>query len=1195
MRDRSMKMGKLQYILSAAGISAALAASSFVCPASTAYDVTGGILDPSYYKTIDFADGIRDLIYPYDSISGQANIFLSADGMRDENLQEQGFDPVSACPVWTNKSGVVYEASELTPLTVTDDGNGNSFVSPGTYELNAVAYSIGMTDGAASSGYSAADGSQITDNTFSPLISITDSSGMPQDMEVSGYSYSEGDTVTLSAGSSTAPEGQVFAGWQVNYVDPSGIIRSADLTQMQWAGLTAEALSQENLSFTMGKTDQMLLFTPLYGIPVEDSSAEGAEAMDGIISDLPLEEGGYTDPSQSEGFVNLSKAAEGFTDPAMMEGTADLSQIDGSGGSDADDNINPDGTYILPVGEEQQAAEYSDQDEAPELIMNSARAPENQETLTQQYPSVMITYYPENSTEASASLQPWSEGFYMTASTAQTVGGQVFAYWQANIPDAVVFENSASPTTGLSVPGAPVEQIEIRPVYLSVHSVSVVNGSASYDGSIGGEKLEGVKTGSCITVTANTIDGSSFAGWEVSGPEGFGLDDYLKTQQSFQFTMPEGDVSFEAVYNQPQAQGYKVTVTDGTAAVADSGAAADSVMEGTAVRVEAAAKDGLIFNGWVLLDAGGTSFALTQEQISASIMTFNMPAGNITLAAQYKEAEVPLYVVNVVNQDPAATVSLVSNGSAYPAGSGFSVGTEVSAVVINSQGRDSITLTDASGNPVDYNSLEDYGSYSFIVPASDLTLTIIPQASNVKGAHLTVYGRTSSVFGGYDTTAAEEMRNEDGSVTYLVSTTSSPDAVVALTADARDEQVTVTQDGNPVELSADGLYLLKMNADSSCVLTYTKNTHTVSCTNCTAEPESFTEGSMVTLTAAPAAEGQTFAGFSVTDINSNEVELAADGDGIVHFTAPPSDVIATANYVEESKYGLTVCGGSIDGARGETVYRAGDRVNVTAEAAQDGYRFRGWSVISGDAVIEDASKNSTTVTIGNSASTIAANYELQTYKVTVESGSGSGTYGNGQSIALQADYPSPGQVFDSWIVESGEAQIDNAASSRTVGYAKSSDLVLKASYKSGPSSDDCTVTGIEEGAEYLKGTTLSFTANGAGLDNTSPNAGDYRYVPSGFSISTASGSWSSAPYTKSLAINAAGDYALNVQFSRQVYNGSVWNADGGSITKTVNFKVVNALSADTGDSSPILPLICIAVGALAAIAALVFILTRRRH
>ena len=115
------------------------------------------------------------------------------------------------------------------------------------------------------------------------------------------------------------------------------------------------------------------------------------------------------------------------------------------------------------------------------------------------------------------------------------------------------------------------------------------------------------------------------------------------------------------------------------------------------------------------------------------------------------------------------------------------------------------------------------------------------------------------------------------------------------------------------------------------------------------------------------------------------------------------------------------------------------------------------------------------------------------------------------------------------------------------------------------------------------------------MDDPSPNPGDWRFLPTGYQISTVSGSWSAAPYTTSMAINATGDYTLTVQFAKQLYNGSSWNSDGSTVSKSVHFHVVNALSVETGDSSPLIPLICAAGAALFVIIILVIILTKRRR
>ena len=83
-------------------------------------------------------------------------------------------------------------------------------------------------------------------------------------------------------------------------------------------------------------------------------------------------------------------------------------------------------------------------------------------------------------------------------------------------------------------------------------------------------------------------------------------------------------------------------------------------------------------------------------------------------------------------------------------------------------------------------------------------------------------------------------------------------------------------------------------------------------------------------------------------------------------------------------------------------------------------------------------------------------------------------------------------------------------------------------YKNGPDPASNTISGLQNDMEYLKSSTLTFNAVGAGMDNTNPNPGDYRYRPTGYQIGSVTGSWTQAPYQTSMAINAVGDYTLTV-------------------------------------------------------------------
>jgi len=302
---------------------------------------------------------------------------------------------------------------------------------------------------------------------------------------------------------------------------------------------------------------------------------------------------------------------------------------------------------------------------------------------------------------------------------------------------------------------------------------------------------------------------------------------------------------------------------------------------------------------------------------------------------------------------------------------------------------------------------------------------------------------------------------------------------------------------------------------------------------------------------------------------------------------PAQNVTAGVSYAYKTAYTLTVENGTGGGS-----YYEGTAVTITANAAADGQRFVKWTLAEGSGTIADPASATTTFTMGAANARVTAVYEQSAYTLTVNNGSGSGTYGGHDSVSITANYPSAGKEFDNWSVVSGGATLANAASFYGTLTLNGANAEVTANYKDGPSADSNAITGIDNEGEYLKGTTLSFTAVGAGMDNTAPNPGDYRYRPTGYQISTVSGSWTAAPYSTSMAINAAGDYTLTVTYAKDVYDGSNWVADGTTTTKSLNFHVVNNLSVQTGDTSPIIPLAGTAGGALALI--IVLLLLRRR-
>ena len=111
------------------------------------------------------------------------------------------------------------------------------------------------------------------------------------------------------------------------------------------------------------------------------------------------------------------------------------------------------------------------------------------------------------------------------------------------------------------------------------------------------------------------------------------------------------------------------------------------------------------------------------------------------------------------------------------------------------------------------------------------------------------------------------------------------------------------------------------------------------------------------------------------------------------------------------------------------------------------------------------------------------------------------------------------------------------------------------------------ISGITLDEVFTKGDTVTFTAIGGGMDNTSPLAGDKRWLPTHWETNP-SGDFSSG-YTQSFSTGGMtlGAHMLSVTFTQQQYNESAWVDTGTTDTKSVSFSIVSSDTPPTGDAS----------------------------
>ena len=150
---------------------------------------------------------------------------------------------------------------------------------------------------------------------------------------------------------------------------------------------------------------------------------------------------------------------------------------------------------------------------------------------------------------------------------------------------------------------------------------------------------------------------------------------------------------------------------------------------------------------------------------------------------------------------------------------------------------------------------------------------------------------------------------------------------------------------------------------------------------------------------------------------------------------------------------------------------------------------------------------------------------------------------------------------------------------------------------------DNKITGIDSNGKYDTNTKITFTASGAGMDNTNPRKGDTRYQPKSWKI-TETRTWDGEPYTATFRVSKPGKYTLKVTFGQQKYDGSSWKDTGTQSESAVTFTVSQAAvltatpspavtqtnqksAVQTGDSTPIMTFVIILIVAVVCIGGII--------
>jgi len=206
---------------------------------------------------------------------------------------------------------------------------------------------------------------------------------------------------------------------------------------------------------------------------------------------------------------------------------------------------------------------------------------------------------------------------------------------------------------------------------------------------------------------------------------------------------------------------------------------------------------------------------------------------------------------------------------------------------------------------------------------------------------------------------------------------------------------------------------------------------------------SFAAGTLVTVIADVAPAGKVFDQWITTGIT-----FAPTTGSTNQFTMPANAVTVTATYKNTpvATYRLTV----VDGSGGGD-FSAGTTVTITANTAPAGQRFKQWNINPSVTFTGGTSATSATAkfTMPPQAVTATAIYETippGTYTVTVNSGSGGGSYATNATVTITANAAPSGKVFDKWTTSDG-VNFANASATTTTFTMPAKNVSVTATYK----------------------------------------------------------------------------------------------------------------------------------------------------
>ncbi len=261
-----------------------------------------------------------------------------------------------------------------------------------------------------------------------------------------------------------------------------------------------------------------------------------------------------------------------------------------------------------------------EEDSEFDLVITEEKNVELTSVTTQRYYIIIIDANGETKTEAEAG------NTYNIK--AEGRDGWDFTGWVVDNADVVnQLDLTKADNQGFVMPAG--TDVTITATYKKQRTVTVIGGTVNGNDSVTALREETVK----IKAEYDPYE-KKFDHWEVKGPKGWDLEDDQKTNPEFTLTVPKGNVTLTAVYNDY----HNITVDGGYATP-------DRAIAGTQITLTPDLPDDQEFDYWY-----STDINLREDQRGNPNLTFKMRDFDIRITAVPKQ----LYFVDLEDADTTA-------------------------------------------------------------------------------------------------------------------------------------------------------------------------------------------------------------------------------------------------------------------------------------------------------------------------------------------------------------------------------------------------------------------------------------------------------------------------------------------------------------------------------------------------------------